>query len=104
MSIKLVYVDSIFDDSMEYIGDESFRKDLLPGSAKWALSEDKNASLIFTCPCGCGAISAITVKPFAPNGWDWNGSIEKPTLQPSILRTTGCKWHGYLTDGKWVKC
>ena len=31
--------------------------------------------------------------------WVWDGNIEKPTLQPSILRSS-CGWHGYMVNGK----
>lgn len=35
------------------------------------------------------------------NNWTWNGSIEAPTLKPSIL-TTGHNFraHSFITDGK----
>jgi hypothetical protein len=34
--------------------------------------------------------------------WGWNGSVERPTLTPSI-HAPG-QWHGYLTDGRLVSC
>ena len=102
MNLKIQFVDSIFGDETTYAGDESFRKDLPPGSAKWAVYSGAISTLLFTCPCGCGAVCHVAVRPCMPNGWDWNGSMELPTLQPSILRTTGCRWHGYLTDGFWT--
>lgn len=56
------------------------------------------------------------------NGWSWNGNLERPTFQPSIL-VTGVQWgaedsfykaghssvarggktvcHSFLTDGVW---
>lgn len=35
------------------------------------------------------------------NAWTWNGSLDKPTLKPSILTTlpNGMKSHTWLTDG-----
>jgi len=35
------------------------------------------------------------------NAWSWNGSLDKPTLKPSILTTfpNGMKSHIWLTDG-----
>ena len=98
MKISLI-TNSIFD-GCTYEGDESFRKDLPPGTAEWAVNEQgAPASLIFICPCGCGAICHVPVQPAVPYGWSWNGSMDRPTLAPSILRTTGCRWHGYLRDG-----
>lgn len=38
------------------------------------------------CP-GCNEYHAAKVN--TPNGWTWNGSEEKPTLQPSLLVRSG---------------
>lgn len=38
------------------------------------------------------------------NSWSWNGDLEKPTFQPSILTTGGpnkIQCHSFLTDGVW---
>lgn len=40
-------------------------------------------------------------------GWAWNGSLESPTLTPSILTVGGpvdkrTRCHAYITDGNWV--
>lgn len=60
----------------------------------------------FDCPCGCG--EAIFV-PFAnpldggpaiQRGWVRTGeTMETLTLTPSILRLSGCRWHGWVTRG-----
>ena len=34
--------------------------------------------------------------------WEWNGSMDKPTLRPSIQQTHPLGWHGWLTDGVWA--
>lgn len=69
---------------------------------------DGPAGLIEICPCGCGATGAIAFDIPVPGRsgpkWKWNGSRDKPTLTPSILRTSGCRWHGYLTDGVFRSC
>lgn len=36
--------------------------------------------------------------------WIWDGNLEKPTLQPSILSHPPFAWHGYLTAGFWRAC
>ena len=38
-----------------------------------------------------------------PNGWEWDGNRELPTLEPSIHSSKGKRgyWHGYLTNGVW---
>lgn len=32
--------------------------------------------------------------------WDFNGNWESPTLTPSVL--CHCKFHGFITEGKWI--
>jgi len=59
--------------------------------------------LMFRCPCGCEILAGVTVKPVNPNGWDWDGNLEQPTILPSILINHG-HWHGYLTGGVFKTC
>lgn len=54
----------------------------------------------FVCPGPCKSIAPIALRPVVDGSgqsWEWNGSIEAPTLKPSIDHK-GC-WHGWLTDG-----
>lgn len=53
----------------------------------------------FHCP-GCRSPQLIPTKK--PEGWDWNGSLDRPTFQPSILTKRGERniCHSYVTDGK----
>lgn len=69
-------------------------------------------SATFMCPaCGYGH----TVNVNQPGSWGWNGSIELPTLTPSILLRTGSAvdpnfvdepsdrpkiCHSFVVDGK----
>jgi hypothetical protein len=60
--------------------------------------------LFFVCPCGCGAEDYLPFR--GPDGrprpsWLWDGNREAPTLSPSIRRTAGCRWHGFLRSGIW---
>jgi hypothetical protein len=54
--------------------------------------------LQFHCP-GCGFDHAVDSK------WTWNGSVEKPSFQPSV-KYDGSKGicHFYVTDGKIQFC
>ena len=70
--------------------------------------EDECGTVMFNCP-GCGTFHGAATK--RPNGsgamWSWNGSIESPTLNPSLL----VKWmkndgvsvenmcHSFIRDG-----
>lgn len=66
-----------------------------------------DSDIVFCCPCGCGTVVSL---PIGTNSldkrkpWGWNGNKEKPTLTPSILFLSGCKWHGFLTDGVFRSC
>ena len=60
--------------------------------------------MIEQCPCGCGAVGALDFGQKRSPRWNWNGDKDKPTLTPSIRRTAGCMWHGYLTDGVFKSC
>lgn len=43
--------------------------------------------LTFECP-GCAGRHAVTVSGHGPV-WTWNGSMDSPTLSPSVLVRTG---------------
>lgn len=85
--------------------------DFLKNPGDFLFTYDKQnriCGMVEKCPCGCGAEGGISFvgecygTREASKGrplWDWNGDEDKPTLIPSIQRTSGCKWHGFLTDG-----
>ena len=54
-------------------------------------------------PRGAGTINLPIARKsaFRGDGWTWNGSTDKPTLEPSIRKMggRGGRWHGSLTDG-----
>ncbi|WP_375495931.1 DUF6527 family protein [uncultured Nostoc sp.] len=55
---------------------------------------------LFDCP-GCGNCHAPYIRPFKNEvgaSWTFNGDLEKPTFQPSILATVE------RTDGKTMVC
>lgn len=57
----------------------------------------------FKCP-GCRGPQQLPVT--GPQAWKWNGSMESPTFEPSILTTWESPGkgkricHSYVTDGK----
>lgn len=63
-------------------------------------------ALHYICPCGCGdpgylpLMTEPSVRVVSPC-WLWDGNRDRPTLSPSILRTAGCKSHGFLQAGVW---
>lgn len=42
----------------------------------------------FWCPA-CEDVHAVTVD--IPNGWTWNGDLDRPTFDPSV-KVTGVQW------------
>lgn len=67
-------------------------------------SGDNVAGMVFVCPCGCRAVGALQfVGEYQQPGaaWNWNGNIEQPTLHPSVLKKSDCRWHGWLEAGVW---
>ena len=86
-------------------------KGLVPGSFRISPPDaDGEQSFWYCCPCGCGRIAPLTVgNGFKPSKaspddatWKWNGSLEAPTLHPSVHHIG--HWHGWLTDGVWRSC
>jgi hypothetical protein len=51
-------------------------------------SDGQSQTLWFWCP-GCDDLHRITVN--SPNGWEWDGNEEAPTISPSIL-VRGVQW------------
>lgn len=74
----------------------------------------QDVGILFGCPCGCGSLNYVAVKPYAGTGpqWAWDGNRDAPTLTPSILihqmnqaaEKIGEHWHGYLTAGQFRSC
>jgi hypothetical protein len=79
----------------------------IPGSFRVGEPDsDREQTFWYVCPCGCGNVGPLTVgNGFKPDGsptWRWNGSLDNPTLQPSVWWKG--HWHGWLTDGVWKSC
>ena len=70
---------------------------------------DGEDRLMFRCPgCKCGHAVPIRRSNGNTDGlWSWNGSLTKPTLQPSIIVTYSpeppkdrpARCHSWVTDG-----
>lgn len=56
------------------------------------------------CP-GCDERhQVITSRPDSGIRWDWNGSLEAPTISPSMLITGGSEnitCHSFVRNGQW---
>lgn len=71
----------------------------------------ERVAIEFDCPCGCGRPVCIPfLNPddggksvYQNYGWQREGTtFETLTLTPSILRSGGCGWHGFVTKGEIV--
>lgn len=73
----------------------------------------EKAGLSFLCPCGCGhrvmvmfqhsvgENKPIGERRYSGHRWQATGnSFDDLTLRPSILRSNGCGFHGYITNGE----
>lgn len=61
---------------------------------KTCRSTDPGDAIAFRCP-GCGDMHVVPVK--GAGAWTWNGSLETPTLSPSLLARSGHyvpEWQG----------
>jgi len=72
---------------------------------------DSGMYIQFVCPCGnCKGHDTLPISAdekvanSSSHCWHWNGDMDKPTLKPSLQRTSECKWHGFLTGGVFVPC
>lgn len=74
--------------------------------------ERKGIAVYFNCPCGCNHPVSVSFKNPLDGGpppipertyWQRTGdTFETLTLTPSILRLSGCRWHGFITNGEIV--
>lgn len=83
------------------------RKDVPAGTFAFLTNQSGEiAAIDYICPCGCGAHGCLTIRKKGGDSpsWLWDGNEETPTLEPSIQRKAGCRWHGYLTKGVWRTC
>jgi hypothetical protein len=76
-----------------------------PGVFAWR-QHDGAPYLLYVCPRhGSGSPSHLCGVPIAPgkleNGAQWHrsGSLDAPTLMPSVNCVGGCGWHGFITNG-----
>jgi hypothetical protein len=102
--MRINFVDDIWD-GVTYEGEppEPYNKILPPGSSTFAEdSKGRTSHLMMTCPCGCGKMAGIVIEREGERGWAWNTDKINPTFTPSILQSSGCKWHGFLTNGEFI--
>lgn len=68
---------------------------------------DSGRGLYFYCP-GCATLHRVVPKTAQDQqGWEWNGSMDRPTFSPSVLclgvieagRMVVPRCHSYVRDG-----
>lgn len=68
-----------------------------PAKPVSALSDD--GKLMFYCP-GCRCHHGCNVRGPRQPRWSWNQSVERPSLNPSVLHTTEPRCHLFLINGE----
>ena len=58
-----------------------------------------------TCPCECGDLIQLSLASSGHPRWtiDWEVQVAA-SLYPSVHRTTGCRSHFFLKQGKVIWC
>jgi len=80
--------------------------ELLPGRAVIVGPADRPKWVTFPCPSGCGAPILLSLNQQRRPRWsvssDWLG---RPSLEPSVRRTDGCRCHFWMRGGRieWCK-
>jgi len=54
---------------------------------------------VLRCPCGCGATIQLPMTASSEPVWYLAGPPERPSLWPSVRRSTGCRSHFILRSG-----
>ncbi len=75
------------------------------GGLSKILRNAEDGRLLFWCP-GCDGAHMIRVQIGPGPGWSWNGDVDRPTFQPSILVNPGRSnpeahlCHSFVADGR----
>ena len=73
------------------ITERDFVEVVYKGKPMWAL---------FKCPCNCGSVISLSLQALHTPHWELRRSPwQRPTLYPSVFRTTGCRSHFWVRDG-----
>lgn len=67
-------------------------------------TDESIESVAFLCPgCGCGHMVHIAPErnPHTGASWTWNGDMERPTFNPSVLLASGSpRCHSFVRNGQ----
>jgi hypothetical protein len=79
--------------------------DLLEKRTLYALGAPEPWSVAMRCPCGCGALIHLSLlKTDSPRWTLQMGPKARPSIHPSFWRTTGCRSHFILSNGRVLWC
>lgn len=59
---------------------------------------------VLRCPCGCGETIQLPMTASSRPCWYFRGTPERPSLSPSVRRSTGCRSHFMLRGGSVQWC
>lgn len=75
-----------------------------PRHAVLMVDHGEQWSLGLNCPCGCGEVIELLLIEEADQSWSLHiDGIGRPTLQPSVWKSSGCRSHFWVVSGqiKW---
>ena len=84
--------------SAEYVEDEP---DVLHDGRVYFVGGRDPIYAAMACPCACGAVLRMNLRPEADPCWLWATSDRGAvTLKPSVWHQSGCRSHFFLHDGR----
>lgn len=80
---------------------DSLPQQIERGTLVHMVDAGKSWSVGFYCPCGCGDVIELLLLPNLDPHWTLSvDTLGRPSLYPSVWRTTGCKSHFWLKNGR----
>lgn len=77
----------------------------LSRNALYVLGETDPWAAAMLCPCGCGSVIQLSMLRAERPSWRLTVCDEGwPSLSPSVWRTSGCRSHFFLRNGRVVWC
>lgn len=84
---------------------DSLPASIPPNRVVHLLDDGESWSVGMLCPCGCKDVLELMLLPGVRPRWDLKVDKRgRPTLVPSVWRTTGCRSHFWVREGRVSWC
>ena len=64
------------------------------------IDEGEPWAAVMLCPCGCGEVIELSLSPASKTYWTISIDGDRPSLNPSVWRNTGCHSHFWVRRGR----